>query len=76
MCDLKRPINLYGQLTRQELCRVGARSELERCEIGRTRHDVACEVEHLLKFHHLDLVDFFRWELKHDVMVVFPRWLR
>ena len=51
VCDLKRPISSYGQ----ELCLV---CTLERCEIGQTRHDVECEVEHLVKFHHLDLVDF------------------
>lgn len=57
MCDLEKPINSYGQLIGQELCRVRKRSELERCEIGRTRHEVECKVEHLVKFHRLDLID-------------------
>ena len=51
------PVNSNEQLTGQELCRVHTRSELKRCEIGGTRHDVEYEVEHLVKFHHLDLVD-------------------
>ena len=57
MCDLERPINSYVQLIGQELCRVRTRSEHERCEIGRTRHEAECEVEHLVKFHRLDLID-------------------
>ncbi len=55
------------------------------CETFRTRHDVDCEVEHLVKFQ-FEFEWFvtrakrvslrvFKREFKYDIRVVFMRWL-